>query len=203
MRVIGCYTQRTQGICPGWEAGSLLATGFLPRGLPAVLAGPIITALAPVKVQLTWPYWSQRPAVRCALCCRVGESHHRTLPVNQPLARACVSLASRPELRTHKETVCLLPEPGLHLVCTRFLQFLNVLVFPSGPARGGLTQPHANGQRADVPHPAWPPAWAACLGALRGLVSARQAMKPERALSVTEAAQPPALCWRLAASTKC
>lgn len=35
------------------------------------------------------------------------------------------------------------------------------------------------------------------------LVSACQAMKLERTLSVTEAEQPPALCWRLAASTKC
>lgn len=83
---------------------------------------------------------------------------------------------------------------------------MNVLVFLAGLARGGLTQPHASGQRADVLHPAWQPAYVArppaCLGAVRVLVSACQAMKLERALSVTEATQPPALCWRLAVSTK-
>lgn len=50
-------------------------------------------------------------------------SHHSTPSVNQPPFWACVSLSPRPELRTYKETMHLLPEPSLHLVCTRFLQF--------------------------------------------------------------------------------
>lgn len=159
------------------------------------------------KVKLTWSSWGRSSEMRCVLCCSIGESCHRTPFVNQPLAWACVSLASRPELRTYKETVCLLPEPGLHLVCTRFLQFPDECSGLSCWA----------GQRKPDPTPCqWsegrcpasllatclcssPPA---CLGALRGLVSACQAMKLERALSVTEATQPPALCWRLAVSTK-
>lgn len=67
--------------------------------------------------------------------------------------------------------------------------------------------PVVRGQLSSIPLPAWPTRLCsqllAFLGTLRGLVAACQAMKLERALSVTEAAQPPALCWRLAASTKC
>lgn len=146
-------TQRAQGTCPGWEAGSLLAIGFPPRGLPAVLAGLIITALALVKVQLTWSYWGRRPEMRCVLCRCIGELHHRTPSVSQPLAWACVSLASRPELRTYKETYkCVYCQSlAFILFAQGFFSFLmNVLVFLPRLARGGLTQPHASGQRADV-----------------------------------------------------
>lgn len=99
------------------------------QGPSVILTWPIITALAPVKVQLkkkvqlTWSSWGRSSEVRCVLGCSIGESLHRIPSVNQPLAWVCVSLASRPELRTYKETVCLLPEPGLHRICTRFLQF--------------------------------------------------------------------------------
>lgn len=88
-----------------------------------------------------------------------------------------------------------------------FSFLMNVLALPARLARGGLT--HASGERAVVIHPTARLATRLCsqllafLGTLRGLVTACQAMKLERALSVTEAAQPPALCWRLAASTKC
>lgn len=81
-------------------------------------------------------------------------SHHSTPSVNQPPLWVCVSLAPRPELRTYKETMHLLPEPSLILFAQGSFGFLvNVLVLPARLARGGLTQPHASGQRADVLHP--------------------------------------------------
>ncbi|KAB1273490.1 V-type proton ATPase subunit d 1, partial [Camelus dromedarius] len=81
-----------------------------------------------------------------------------------------------------------------------FITFLvNVLALPARLDRGG--QPYASDWRADVIPPAARLATClcsqplACLGALSDLVLACQAMKLERALSVTEAAQLPALCW--------
>lgn len=66
--------------------------------------------------------------------------------------------------------------------------------------------PMLGGQRSSILLPAWPPAYAASLWLVlvppQRLGRSLPGMKLERALSVTEATQLPALCWRLAANTK-
>ena len=143
----------------------------------------------------------------CVLCCHIGG--HTAVPICQStpsLGLGVLYPKARTEGHTRKQCVYCQSQAFTLFAQGSFGFLVYVLALLARLARGD--RPHASGQRADVIHPAACLATClccqplACLGALRGLVLACQAMKLERALSVTEAAWPPAVCWRLAASTK-
>lgn len=142
-----------------------------------------------------------RWVVSCAATLCVCVTHHSTichltlclgLHIPFPTARA----------RGHTRKQNLLPERTFSLFAQGSFSFLvNVLVLPARLAGGSLTPCQWSESRcypsccqlAHLPvHLPWPV-----------LVSACQAVKLKRALSVTETEQLPALCWRLALSTKC